>query len=258
MAPHDVDGLAELRQRVRVRSPRMRLPPLSRTFVLLAAMRWTSSRKPARGRTGVCRRDRRDRCRTRVPVVISTLFETGGIAAALSIAAALPQFARLAAGTRATRRTMGWMTRRPWVATAGLLERLLVESCWSRTAGCTPGRPGSAARDQPDAGTRPFPRRLSGPSSRPDEPACVRAGLHWLLATSARQAAVLARGDRARGRATRWSWRDLTAPMRSRASSCGRGEPAHVSRCCPDIRWAIAALHGIARCRGRPGRNLLT
>ena len=139
LAAHDVDGLAELRRRVRV--------PIAadEAAASVQAVRDSAGgRRRGRPRREACpgrragrgRRDRRARRRAGVPVVISTLFETGvGIAAALGMAAVLPE---VSPESSAHPLDHG-------LATAGLLEHDLLRESLILTDGrmCAPCGPGS-------------------------------------------------------------------------------------------------------------------
>ena len=147
MAPHDVDGLAELRRRVRVpiAADEAASSVQAVRALLLAEAVDVLVVKPARvGGPAAVAEIAEIAAERGVPVVISTLFETGvGIAAALSIAAALPDVpARTEDGAAEA------SSDDPpdhGLATAGLLEHdLLVESLLVADGRMhAPGGPGS-------------------------------------------------------------------------------------------------------------------
>lgn len=139
VAAHDVDGLAELRRRVRVPiAADEAASSVQAVRALLAADAVdVLVVKPARVGGPAAVAEIAERAAERgVPVVISTLFETGiGIAAALAVAAVLPEV-----------HPARWATPPDHgLATAGLLDHdLLVESLIvARGRMHAPSRPGS-------------------------------------------------------------------------------------------------------------------
>ncbi len=246
LAGHDIDGLAELRRRVRVpiaadeaaasvRDVRGLLEAEAVDVVVV---------KPARvGGADAVAEIAAMAAGRGVPVVVSTLFETGiGIAAALAIAEALPDVA-----------SARWPDPLDHgLATAGLLEHdllarsLVVEDGRMRAPGR--GRLRRARGRARPAGARTVPGRCRGV-------ALVRAapGLAASLAVSARVAAAdpgrASRPAVADG-TVRWTWSELDR----RADAVAAGLAAtgvvpgdRVIVLAAPSAAVVAALHGIAR-----------
>ena len=243
LAAHDLDGLAELRHRVTVPIAADEAAESLAAVRMLLAMDAVDALviKPARvgGPSAVAEIATLAAARG-VPVVLSTLFETGvGIAAALALAASLPEVGGPALDDRPG----------PWPGDGGTPRTRPADRIARRPRG-PDARAGHAgewrARDHP---RRACPRALPGRADR------VAAMTRYpSLAVSARLAAADARpGSAIVEGSIAWTWQELDARAEAIALEllqAGVRPGSRVAMLTAPSATAVATLHAIARVGG--------